>query len=189
MPIRPTLSRAALAAPLFAFCVALPVNAAPLRTDTAKSSVSITFKQMGVPMTARFKRFSAQIDFDSAKPNLSKAIVDIDMTSFDLDDAAMNREAAKREWFDSAQFPKASFFSSALRGNGSKFDVTGKLNIKGRLALVSFPMTLKKDGGNLVFDGALPIKRLAFKIGEGQWRDTNAVADEVVIKFHVVTAQ
>jgi len=33
----------------------------------------------------------------------------------------------------------------------------------------------------------LPIKRLTFNIGEGEWKDTSMVADEVTIKFHVVT--
>jgi polyisoprenoid-binding protein YceI len=35
----------------------------------------------------------------------------------------------------------------------------------------------------------LPIKRLTFNIGDGEWKDTSVVADEVVIKFRVVTTQ
>ena len=31
--------------------------------------------------------------------------------------------------------------------------------------------------------GVLPIKRLAFKIGDGEWADTSMVADEVQVKF------
>ena len=31
--------------------------------------------------------------------------------------------------------------------------------------------------------GVLPIKRLAFKIGEGDWADTSMVADDVQVKF------
>ena len=31
--------------------------------------------------------------------------------------------------------------------------------------------------------GALPIKRLAYLIGEGEWSDTSTVADDVLIKF------
>jgi polyisoprenoid-binding protein YceI len=34
----------------------------------------------------------------------------------------------------------------------------------------------------------VPIKRLTYNIGEGEWKDTSMVADEVVIKFRV-TAQ
>lgn len=190
MLIRSMLRRAAFGASLIAFSVAAPGIAAVLKTDAAKSNVTITFKQLGVPVEAKFKKFNAQIDYDSAKPDASKANVDIDMASFDLGDADMNKEVAKKEWFNSAQFPKASFVSSSLKaGAAGKLDVTGKLSIKGKTADVSFPLTVKKDGGNHVFEGALPIKRLAFNIGEGEWKDTGIVADEVVIKFRVVAAQ
>ena len=32
----------------------------------------------------------------------------------------------------------------------------------------------------------LPIKRLAFKIGDGEWADTSMVADEVQVRFKLV---
>jgi polyisoprenoid-binding protein YceI len=66
-----------------------------------------------------------------------------------------------------------------------KLTVTGKLTIKGKAADVTFPLTVKADGGKQVFEGALPIKRLAYNIGEGEWKDTSMVADDVTIKFHV----
>ena len=56
---------------------------------------------------------------------------------------------------------------------------------KGKTTDVSFPLTVKADGGKYTFDGALPIKRLTYNIGEGEWKDTSMVADEVTIKFHV----
>ena len=34
-----------------------------------------------------------------------------------------------------------------------------------------------------VASGVLPIKRLAFKIGDGEWADTSMVADDVQVKF------
>ena len=39
-------------------------------------------------------------------------------------------------------------------------------------------------------EGALPIKRLTFNIGDGEWKDTGTgtVADEIVIKFRVSAA-
>ena len=52
-----------------------------------------------------------------------------------------------------------------------------------------FPLTVKTEGGKQVFDGALPIKRLTYNIGEGEWKDTSMVADDVTIKFHVVAGQ
>jgi polyisoprenoid-binding protein YceI len=163
---------------------------ATLKVDTAKSNVSAVFKQMNVPVEAKFKRFSAAVDFNAAKPETSKASVDLDVASIDLGDPEYNKEVTKKDWFNAAQFPKASFVSSSIKpAAGGKLDVAGKLTIKGKTADVSFPMTHKKDGTSEVFEGALPIKRLAFNIGEGEWKDTGMVADEVVIKFRVVAAQ
>lgn len=176
--------------PASLIAVALAVSAAPLKADLAHSSVAATFKQMNVPVEAKFKKFTANVDYDAAKPEASKASVDIDTASLDLGDAEMNKEVAKKDWFNSAQFPKANFVSSSIKPAGAgRLNVTGKLSIKGKSADVSFPLTVKAEGGRQVFEGALPIKRLAFNIGDGEWKDTSMVADEVVIKFRVIAAQ
>ena len=182
-PIRGSLLAALMA-------VALAASAMPLKTDPAKSAITATFPQMSVPVEAKFRKFSAQVDYDAAKPELAKASVDIDTASIDVGDPDMNKEVAKKDWFNAAQFPKASFVSSAIKPAGAgKLSVTGKLTIKGRAALVSFPLAVKSEGGKQVFEGALPIKRLAFNIGEGEWKDTSMVADEVVIRFRVAAGQ
>ena len=181
-PIRALLATAVLAA--------AAVHAAPLKTDAAHSSVSAVFKQMNVPVEAKFKTFTAQIDYDAAKPEASKAAVDIATASMDLGDAEYNREVAKKEWFNTAQFPKANFVSTSIKPAGAgKLNVAGKLTIKGKTADVAFPLTVKTQGKQQVFEGQLPIKRLAFNIGEGEWKDTSMVADEVIIKFRVTAGQ
>lgn len=172
---------------LAAASLATAAHAAPLKVDTAKSSVNATFKQLNVPVDAKFKKFAATIDFDAAKPAEGKATVDIDVASFDLGEAEYNKEVQKKEWFNAAQFPKATFVSSSIKpAAAGKFDVSGKLTIKGKTTDVSFPLSVKKDGATQVFDGVLPIKRLTYNIGEGEWKDTGMVADEVSIKFHIV---
>lgn len=162
---------------------------AALKTDPAKSSVSAVFKQMNVPVEGKFKKFNAQIDYDATRPEASKASVEIDVASFDLGDADFNKEVVKKDWFNAAQFPKATFVSSAIKpGAGGKLDVAGKLTIKGKTADVNFPIAVKKEGAAQIFEGALPIKRLTYNIGEGEWKDTSMVADDVIIKFRVAAA-
>ena len=157
-----------------------------LKTDPAKTSVSAVFKQMNVPVEAKFKKFNIAIDYNPATPDASKATVEIDTASIDIGDPEYNKEVAKKEWFNAAQFPKATFVSSGIKAAGAgKLTVTGKLNIKGKATDVTFPLTVKSEGGKYTFDGALPIKRLTYNIGEGEWKDTSMVADEVTIKFHV----
>ncbi len=184
LPSQKLLAMATLALSLG---LALPALAASLKLDAAKSSVGIVFKQLNVPVDAKFKKFNAVIDYDAAKPEASKASVDIDVSSFDLGDPEYNKEVLKKEWFNASQFPKASFVSTGMKaGTGGKLDVSGKLTIKGKTIDASFPLSVKKDGNNQVFEGNLAIKRLAFNIGEGEWKDTGMVADDVVIKFRVV---
>ena len=78
------------AALLVSLCaISIAAAGAFLKADGAKSSVGAVFKQMNVPVEAKFKKFTAQIDYDAAKPELSKASVDIDIPSFDLGDAGL----------------------------------------------------------------------------------------------------
>jgi len=168
------------------FLVVTILYAAPLKIDLSKSTVSATFKQMNVPVDANFTKFSAMIDFDVNKLDAAKASIDIHIPSFDLGDPDYNHEVQKKEWFNGAQFPKASFVSSKIKSLAAgKFEVSGKLSIKGKTADVNFPLTLKKEGSAQIFEGSLPIRRLAFSIGEGEWKDTSIVADEVIIKFRI----
>jgi len=173
---------AALLAPFMAPALA--------QIDPAKSSVVAVSRQMGVPVEGKFQRFSAQVSFDPAKPAEGRASIDIDIASFDLGDADFNRETAKKEWFDAAKFPKATFVTTAIKpAAAGKFEAAGKLTIKGITRDVVAPVSFKAEGGQQVFEGVLPIKRLAFNIGEGEWKDTATVADDVQIRFRIVTAK
>lgn len=170
--------------------VPLAVLAAPLKTDPANSSVTAVFRQMNVPVEGVFKRFTARVDYDPARPQASKAEVQIDTTTLDIGDEEMNKEVGKKEWFHTAQYPRASFVSTAIRaGAPGKLTVDGKLTIKGRTANVRFPLTVKDAGGKYLFEGQLPIRRTAFNVGEGDWLDTSMVADQVIIKFRITAAK
>ena len=79
------LTRGPLLASLLA--VALAAGAVPLKTDPAKSAITAIFKQMNVPVEAKFRKFTAQVDYDAAKPDAAKASVDIDTASLDVGDA------------------------------------------------------------------------------------------------------
>lgn len=164
--------------------------AARADVDTAKSSVIATTKQMNVPVDGKFKKFSAQLTFDPAKPTAGSANVSIDTASYDLGADDYNKQAQGKEWFDSASFPAATFVSSAIApAGGSQYRITGKLTIKGKSQTVVVPVTITQQGATQTFDGSLPIKRSQFDVGTGEWKDTSVVADEVVIRFHIVASK
>ena len=45
------------------------------------------------------------------------------------------------------------------------------------------PVALAQAGANTTASGAFVIKRLDFKIGDGDWKDTSMVANDVQVKF------
>jgi polyisoprenoid-binding protein YceI len=150
----------------------------------AQSEIGFVSKQMGVPVEGRFKKFDAQIAFDPKKPEASKIAFTIDTGSATLGVPETDAELPKAPWFNVPKFPQATFQSSAVKGLGAgKFEVTGKLSIKGNVSDVVVPVTLTQSGATTTASGAFAIKRLGFKIGEGDWADTSMVADDVQVKF------
>lgn len=151
----------------------------------AQSEVSFTSRQMGVPVDGKFKSFSAQVAFDPAKLATSKIEFSVDTGSASISREA-DAELPKAVWFNVAQFPKATFTSSSIKKlDATKYEVAGKLAIKGVSSDVVVPVTLSQNGATTVASGAFPIKRLSFRIGEKEWADTSMVADEVQVKFKI----
>ncbi|CAB3749527.1 YceI family protein [Paraburkholderia solisilvae] len=169
--------------------LALPAADALAQIDAAHSTITATSKQMNVPVEGKFSKFSAQLVFDPAKPASGSAQVSVDMTSYDLGDETYNDEVRGKDWFDAKTYPTATFVSSAIAPAGAdKFNVTGKLTIKGKAQSVVVPVTVTTQGAAHVFDGSLTIKRSQYDVGLGEWKDTSVVADDVVIRFHLVGA-
>jgi len=169
--------------------ILLPVIAFAADYSKVQPDSSITFvsKQMSVPVAGVFKKFSANIRINPAKPETGTANIEIDLASIDAGSMEANDEVKGKSWFSVAEYPKASFVSSSVKAlGGGKLEATGKMTIKGKTIEVRAPFTLKEDKGLLNIDGVFTLKRLDFGIGSGLWSDTSVVADEVQIKFHVV---
>jgi polyisoprenoid-binding protein YceI len=163
--------------------VVLPV-AAQQKLLPAQSELTFTAKQMGVPINGSFKKFDAQVTFDATKLATSKVAFTVDMGSATLGSKEMDSELPNATWFNVPKFPQANFTSTSIKALGvGKFEVAGLLSIKGQAQAVSVPLTMTQSGALTVATGVLPIKRLAFKIGDGEWADTSMVADEVQVKF------
>jgi polyisoprenoid-binding protein YceI len=150
----------------------------------AQSDIGFGFKQMGVPVAGHFKKFDAQISFDAAKPATNKVAFTVDIASATLGAPETDAELPKAVWFNTAQFPQATFTSSGFKAlGGGKYEVAGKLSIKGQSRDMVVPLTMTQAGAVTTAVGVFSIKRLAFKIGENEWADTSMVADEVQVKF------
>lgn len=179
-----TLSFQRNAAALLLAMAAVSGAWAQQKLAAAQSEIAFTSRQMGVPVDGKFTRFDAQLTFDPKKPETSKVAFTVDLTSVSIGSAEVETELAKPGWFDTKKQPQATFQSSAFKPAGAgKFDVSGKLSIKGQAQDVVVPVTVQQSGSNATATGIFTIKRLAYKIGDGEWNDTSIVADEVQVRF------
>ena len=152
----------------------------------AQSEISFVSRQMGVPVEGKFRQWTAQIAFDPKQAAAGKVGFTIQTGSASFGSPETDAEVPKAPWFNVAKFPTASFASSAIKPlGGGRFEVAGTLSIKGSSQPVVVPVTVSQSGASSTASGSFTIKRLDFKIGEGEWADTSMVANDVTVKFRL----
>ena len=155
-----------------------------------KSEIDFTIKQMGVKFDGRFRKWNADVVFQPKALATSRAAIDVDLGSVDLASSESETEAKGPLWFDTAKFPVAHFASTSIRDlGGDRYEVTGKLMLKGITHDCAVPLTVRTDAaGNRVAEGAFSLKRLDYRIGEGEWADTETVDNDILVHVRMVLA-
>lgn len=173
----------------FATVVAADGPAAPAgrALDLGGSEIAFSVKQMGVPVSGRFQRFEAQLQFDPAQPQAASAQLSVDIASLDAGSEEANSVAVDQPWLDQAGFPRATFKSTAVRAlGGNRYEARGLLAIKGRPREITLPFTaqVQPDGATLL-NGQFTLRRADFGIGGGEWDESDLVGAEVPITFRL----
>ena len=159
----------------------------PAQLVAAGSEISFTTRQMGVPVEGKFGKYTAQIALDPKKPETGSVAFSIDTGSARFGSAELDGEVPKATWLNVPKFPQASFASSGIKPAGpGKFEVAGKLTIKGSVRELTVPVQVVQAGASSTATGSFTIKRLDFKVGEAEWADTSLLANDVVVKFKLV---
>lgn len=172
------------------FALALPLAAHAVeftQVQADKSTINFAFKQMGVSMDGKFRKFTAQLNFDPAKPATAKAVIDVELASIDTGSSEADQEVLGKQWFNTKATPLAHFESASVKSlGGNRYEAAGKLTIKGRTKDIVAPLTFTPQGKQGAFDGSFSFKRADFAIGEGEWAAFDIVANEIQIKFHIL---
>ena len=179
-----TLSLALLAGAMLGLAQPTLAQTTAAKLIAPQSEIAFVSKQMGVPVEGTFKKFDAKVAFDPRKPEAGSIAFTVDTASATLGVPETDAELPRPEWFGAVKFPQATFQSSSIKAlGGGKFEVAGKLDIKGMVRAVVVPVTLTQSGATSTATGAFAIKRLDFNIGGGEWNDTSLVANDVQVKF------
>ena len=156
------------------------------QVQSDKSALQFSYQQMGVKMDGKFRKFTSQLQFDPTKPATAKASFDIELASIDTGSSEADQEVAGKPWFNSKAFPTARFVSGSVKPlGGNRYEVAGKLTIKGQSRDVVVPASFSTQGTTGVFDGNFIIRRGDFNIGEGAWAKFDIVANDIQITFRI----
>lgn len=165
--------------------VALPAAAADWRMDATGSRLDFAATFENTPAPGVFKKFDARLSSNGDSPAGGKLDVTIGVASADMSNTDVNKAIAGPEWFDFARYPQATFQSTEVRREGSRYLARGTLTLKGVSRPVDVPFTWNATGDAATMEGEFVAQRSAFGIGTGEWAATNVIGPDVKVKFLV----
>jgi polyisoprenoid-binding protein YceI len=169
-----TLAPAVLAAP------------ATYRLDPAKSTLSFGFTQAGARNKGRFDKFDVNFVVDAAQSQATRLDVAVQVGSLDTADKDRDTTLRSADLFNAAKFPQAHFSATAFtHTDATHYEAVGKLTIRDVTRDLRVPFTFAPEAGSSAgnMTGQVVIKRLEFGVGQGEWKSTEWVGDEVAIAF------
>jgi len=183
------LSRQAYALAGLAVLLAIgPANARPWTIDRGASEIRFETTALGAPVEGVFGEWFATITFDASNLAAAQAIVLIDLTSVDTQDATRDETLRGPDWFDTGAHPQARLVSTAFHeADGGGFVMDANLTIRGQARGIRLPFTLTEtgDGDAVRAQGMVTIDRTAFGVGQGEFVGDSTVALEVTISIDI----
>lgn len=175
---------------------ALPAVACQTSAWTLEDGSSLGFvaSQAGAGVNGNFESFQAEICFDPEQLEASTVAVEIDMNSVNSQSTDRDQTIRSADLFDVAQWPNARFEVTRFTAAGdNRYEAQATLTMRDASLDVVLPFQLEiadhpDEAGQLQAHavGELTVLRLDYGVGQGQWKDTSVVADEVVIRIDIL---
>jgi polyisoprenoid-binding protein YceI len=161
------------------------------QVDQQASTIGFVATYDEIPFEGYFTDFTADIRFDPASPTAGSFKVNISIVSVDTNSTDRDEGMMEADWFDTVQFPRAGFSSTAFErlDSGNEFVVTGELTIKGITRPVKLEFTWVETGPSARLKGQANVKRSDFKLGAGDWAEDDTIGFEVRIVFDLKLAR
>jgi polyisoprenoid-binding protein YceI len=151
------------------------------------SSLTFTFKQLDASSTGRFKTFATTLVYDEKNPAAGSLDVNVAIGSLDTQDGERDEALKGADLFDAAKIPTATYVARSLARNAAGgLEAVGKLTLRGVSRDLRLPLTIKPIANGLELSGQTAIKRLDYGVGQGEWKSTESVGDEVKVQYKVV---
>jgi polyisoprenoid-binding protein YceI len=187
---RAALAATVVTATVFVAGIAHAANAAPVThytLDPAKSTLEFQFTQAGAQNKGKFTRFAVTLDFSPDNLAGSKLDVVVEASSLDTGDKERDDTLKSADLLSVAKFPQARFTSTQIAKTANGYDAVGKLTLRGVSRDIHVPFAFRtadeqgKPAGYLL--GKTTIKRLDFGVGQGDWKATDQIGNDVSVSY------
>jgi polyisoprenoid-binding protein YceI len=172
-------------------CLASPwcpaAEATRYALDSSKSTLVYGFVQAGAKNQGKFAHFAVSLEFSAENVAASHLSVNVDVKSLNTGDAQRDEALRSDDFFAVQKYPQATFTATQIAQTASGFDAVGKLTIRGVTRDVHVPFsfrTASEQGHNVGYlAGTLSLRRLDFGLGQGEWKSTEWIANEVSVTY------
>lgn len=156
----------------------------PLWVVEAESHLGFTTILQGNKTGGTFEDFDARILFDAGNLRDSDFTVTVVMASADTGITDQDMELKGPNLFDVEQYPEAQFHASQFRHiDAEHFEAVGNLTIRDQTHQITLPFSFSPSGTTAILTGEVPISRLDYGVGQGEWAGTEWIAEEVIVDF------
>ena len=165
-------------------CGSVALAATKWTVQPKESKLTFVGIQEGAEFTGVFERFTADIQFDPQDLAGSRFDVKIETASASTRSDDRDETLKSDDFFAVKQYPTAHYVAYHFTAKGgNKFSATGKLTIRNVTRDVPLEFTFESKNGSAWLKGGAQLKRLDFGVGQGDWKDTEQVGNEVKVSF------
>jgi polyisoprenoid-binding protein YceI len=181
------LTLAAVHFGLLALVPAIALAAPPAWTvDKPASRLTFSSSVSGAAFTGSFSRWDAVIHFDPKDLAHSDVTATIDIASAATGNGDRDAELPDQDWFWTSHFPRASFVAHGFQAAGpGRYIAPGVLTIRGVAKPLTLPFTLAITGPSAKMNASVQLNRLAFGVGQGEWKATDQVPAGVTVNVQL----
>jgi polyisoprenoid-binding protein YceI len=181
------MTRLALLALIAALAPPTLAGARPYVVDPAASKLAFTGAFDGRPFAGVFQTWSAQINFNPAHLETSKATVTVQTGSAFTGTREYDEAIQQPAWLDTRQFPVARFTTDGFRKTGANtFVAHGQVTIRNATYPVTLPFVVQQEGGRTRVRGDLTLDRTRFGIGSAEFPGEAPLAKAVKVRVDLV---
>jgi polyisoprenoid-binding protein YceI len=177
---------------LLLLACASAATAAPVvySVDAAKSALEFEFVQAGAKNKGRFPKLTLNFSFADDSLAASRLDVTLDLAALDTGDKERDDTLRDADLFNVAKFPQAHFAATQIsKTTAGGYEAAGNFTLRGITRPLHVPFTLRsatEQGRQVLYmTGKTLVKRLDFGVGQGDWKSTEWVGNDVNITFNL----